>query len=235
MKEVDGIIVSNRQAASSLYRIDIKAEVETHIAGQFAMIGFKDGCFGINKPFSIFSQKNSLLSFLIQKKGRMSSRLIGMNSGKLRIISPLGNGFPHNNEAVIIAAGSAIAAFGDFIGKKNVTLFYGASTKNELIDIDADFYSTMDGSCGYKGNLVDLFLSKKDIVKGRDIYIAGPAAFMKAFINSIDEISSLCYASLETYMACGVGACLGCVVKTRGGYKRVCKVGPVFPVSELLF
>lgn len=234
-KEVRGIVVSNRQVALSLYRIDIRADTEVHIAGQFAMIGQYDS-FGMNKPFSIFAQKDDILSFLVQKRGMATDRLTKMSLGsELRIISPLGNGFDHDNDAVLVAAGSAIAVFGDFIDKKNVTLFYGASTKDELIDIDADFYSTMDGSYGFKGNLVELFLSKKDIAKGRDIYIAGPTGFIKAFTTLIDaSLADSCYASLETYMVCGVGACLGCTVDTINGYKRACIDGPVFPVRELL-
>jgi len=234
--ETQGIIVSNKPAAGSIHRIEVETErMELSKPGQFAMIGIPDEGFHLNRPFSIYKQKENRLTFLIQKRGMITSRLIKKSVGtKLRIIGPLGNWFS-DAPAVIVAAGSSIAAFGDFIGRKDSTIFYGAATKDDLIDIKADFFSTMDGSRGFRGNLIELFMTKRKQIDKRNLYIAGPAAFIKAFRNRIDDdLANRCCASLEAYMGCGFGVCLGCVINTKSGYRRVCKDGTIFSLKELL-
>ena len=236
MIETQGTIVSNKPAAESIHRIEVETErMELSKPGQFAMVGISNEDFHLNRPFSIYRQKENKLTFLIQKRGAITSRLIKKSAGtKLRIIGPLGNWFS-DAPAVIVAAGSSIAAFGDFIGRNNSTIFYGAATKYDLIDIKADFFSTMDGSRGFRGNLVELFMTKREQSDKRNLYIAGPAAFIKAFRNRIDDdLANRCCASLEAYMGCGFGVCLGCVVNTKNGYRRVCKDGTIFPLKELL-
>ncbi len=236
MIETQGIIISNKRAAGSIHRIEVETErMELSKPGQFAMIGIPDEDFHLNRPFSIYRQKENRLTFLVQKRGTITSRLIKKSTGtKLRIIGPLGNWF-QDTPAVIVAAGSSIATFGSFIGRKDSTIFYGAATKNDLIDINADFFSTMDGSRGFKGNLIELFMAKRKQIDKRNLYIAGSSAFIKAFRNRIDDdLANRCCASLEAYMGCGFGVCLGCVINTKDGYKQVCKDGTIFSLKELL-
>jgi len=234
--ETQGIIISNKRAAESIHRIEVETErMELSKPGQFAMIGIQGDDFHLNRPFSIYRQKENKLTFLVQKRGTITLRLIKKSAGaKLRIIGPLGNWF-QDAPAVIVAAGSSIAAFGSFIGRKDSTIFYGAATRDDLINIDADFFSTMDGSRGFRGNLVELFMTKRKQIDKRNLYIAGPSSFIKAFGNRIDDdLANKCCASLEAYMGCGFGVCLGCVINTKNGYKRVCKDGTIFPLKELL-
>ncbi|MEW6008267.1 MAG: dihydroorotate dehydrogenase electron transfer subunit [Candidatus Omnitrophota bacterium] len=108
--------------------------------------------------------------------------------------------------------------------------------------------ATDDGSKGFKGTVADLLLNKLQTTnypstssgsraKSRDklqtIYACGPKPMLKrvAEISKKNKIS--CFGLLEEYMACGTGACFGCAVLTKAGYKRVCKDGPVFDLSVI--
>jgi dihydroorotate dehydrogenase electron transfer subunit len=67
------------------------------------------------------------------------------------------------------------------------------------------------------------------------IYTCGPTPMLKAIAQILKGRGLTCYASLEEVMACGVGACLGCVTKTISGNKRVCKEGPVFNIEDIVW
>ena len=69
---------------------------------------------------------------------------------------------------------------------------------------------------------------------GRRVYTCGPPAMIQAVARAAIERGVPCEALLEEMMACGVGACRGCVVETRSGYRTVCADGPVFDVTELV-
>jgi dihydroorotate dehydrogenase electron transfer subunit len=100
--------------------------------------------------------------------------------------------------------------------------------------------ATDDGSAGFKGKVTDL-LSEVLLKNLRtqelknSIYACGPQPMLKAIAEIARENKSDSQLSLEEHMACGIGACLGCVVSTRSGYKRVCKDGPVFSGEELIW
>jgi dihydroorotate dehydrogenase electron transfer subunit len=108
--------------------------------------------------------------------------------------------------------------------------------KSELKKVHAKvLYSTEDGSCGTKGR-VTLLLEK--ILKGRHsgeffIQTCGPKKMMEAVIAIAAKYGVEGEASWDESMACGVGACLGCMVKMRGGFKRACADGPVFKFEDI--
>ena len=100
------------------------------------------------------------------------------------------------------------------------------------------FISTEDGSVGVKGNVLDAVRTcglEADI-----IYACGPTPMLRAIKQYAEEKGVTCYISLEERMACGIGACLGCVCKTKEkdahsnvNNKRICKDGPVFLSTEV--
>jgi dihydroorotate dehydrogenase electron transfer subunit len=95
--------------------------------------------------------------------------------------------------------------------------------------------STDDGSLGHKGYVTDLLdteLSTTDY-RPSTLYACGPKAMLKEVSRIAGEKNIPAQLSLEEHMACGIGACLGCVVKTADGYRRVCKDGPVFAASAV--
>ena len=89
--------------------------------------------------------------------------------------------------------------------------------------------TTDDGSAGYHGNAV-MYLKDNDISFDR-YYACGPEPMLRG-MKAYSENGEL---SLEARMGCGFGACMGCSIKTRSGYKRVCREGPVFEAGEVIF
>jgi len=161
----------------------------------------------------------------------------------LDILGPLGNGFKIDlniKNAILVAGGIGIAPL-TFLAEElvkekiNVTLILGSKTKLD-IPLSAIGYKllicTEDGSEGTKGLATDLL---NEFVRAQNfaplqIYACGPKAMLKA----VAQITN-CQVSLEEIMACGVGACLGCAVKTKDGYKMVCKDGPVFNSEDIIW
>ena len=160
---------------------------------------------------------------------------------KLNVLVGLGNGFRElSNNPLIVAGGIGIAPFINLIkvfNKKGIkpTLIYGEQTKDNFILLDffkehTNLYlTTDDGSLGYKGNAVNFL--KNSQINFDKYYACGPNLMLKA----LKEYSDNGYLSLEARMGCGFGACMGCSIKTINGYKRVCKEGPVFKASEVIY
>lgn len=114
----------------------------------------------------------------------------------------------------------------------------GAKNKDTLLCMDdfkrigiSPIVSTEDGSMGVKGKITDILQNYID--SSSVIYACGPAEMLDVVIKKAKETGCSCQISVEAIIACGVGACLGCAYKTKGGYKMVCKDGPVFDIGEL--
>jgi len=149
--------------------------------------------------------------------------------------------------------------------KKNITVILGAKTADYIVcekefkALKANVLTvTEDGSKGTKGLVTDVLV---DVIKKFDLREKTPAladkntsgitiASYRPLVGvytcgckaMLGEVAKICkyyrlkaQASLEERMGCGLGACLGCVVNTTSGYKRVCKDGPVFDLSEIIF
>jgi len=128
-------------------------------------------------------------------------------------------------------------------GSKPLALL-GARTKAQVI-CEKEFkqsgcavkVATDDGSKGFKGRVTEL-LKKELSAAGRQqaaIYACGPEPMLRAVADISNKCNIPAQLSLEAHMSCGFGACLGCVVNTVGGYKRVCKEGPVFNANEIVW
>ena len=147
--------------------------------------------------------------------------------------------------------------FTAFIGARNKK---HVVCDKELEKLGAKVYiATDDGSKGYRGlvaNLLSrslraprsgakqsqkmrLLRSLRSLAMTRagevTIYACGPKPMLKEVAKSAKGHDMPCRVSLEEYMACGIGTCLGCAVKTRSGYKMVCKDGPVFDAKEIIW
>ena len=139
----------------------------------------------------------------------------------------------------------------------NAIVLIGAKTKGQIL-CEKEFkelgcemkVSTDDGSQGFKGKateLLDNILasrfrlhasgSKKHVAcslqHAAQIYACGPRSMLKEISRVSKKYNIPAQVSLEEHMACGIGACLGCVVNTKEGFKRVCKEGPVFNADEI--
>lgn len=126
----------------------------------------------------------------------------------------------------------------------NAIVLIGAKTKGQIL-CEKDFidtgYSvkiaTDDGSRGFKGYVSSLLRQELSIIDYQlsTIYACGPKPLLKEVAAISKRYNIPAQISLEEHMACGIGACLGCVVKTRSGFQRVCKEGPVFNAKEIVW
>ena len=222
--------------------------------GQFYMIETASSYDPLLKrPFSILKQKSGAAHFLYRIKGKGTEKMRQMKNGaSVSVLGPLGHGYPlpgKNLIPILIAGGIGIASLFPLAEKlgKNAYLFYGGRTKEELLMLDELkgmvkelIISTNDGSAGEKGTVVDvlkdyLVASQLSALSSHLIYACGPSPMLEAVSMLATEKGIKGYISMEENMACGVGACLGCTVKTKKGYKRVCKEGPVFPIEEIVW
>ncbi len=197
---------------------------------------------------------NGDFQLLYRVVGKGTDILSRRNPGdKLDVIGPLGNGFSvsrKHGEPLLIAGGLGIApVFGlaeTLHSKTPPLLFYGARTAKEVLCIDQlqslginPIIATDDGTLGKKGNILNVlnkFITQNPKLKDQyAIYACGPEPMLKAVSTFAVKNNMKAFISLEKHMACGVGTCLGCVVNTTKGHKRVCKEGPVFPVEDIVW
>jgi len=170
---------------------------------------------------------------------------------QLDILGPAGTPFaepaPDVNQLVMIAGGIGVAPFllfTDFLKKKKIEkiLLYGARSRDQVLDFKefqkngvAVFVSTEDGSVGTKGRVTRLFDKIQEDPRRTMLYACGPKPMLAAVQDFAKKHYLSGQVSCEEVMACGLGACLGCSIPTRSGYKTVCYDGPVFDVHELCF
>ena len=215
----------------------------------------------LRRPFSVHNvDKKGNIEILYQTIGKATVLLSDKKSGDaLDIIGPLGNGFEQrtaNSErrtSIIVAGGMGVAPM-LFLAERlvhrrqttdhrKVIVLIGAKNKKNLLcekefrSLGCDVkISTDDGSKGKKGFVTDALkglLNANRYTQNATLYACGPSPMLEeiAKIAAANKIES--YGSFEEHMACGMGNCYGCVVKTKKGYKRICKDGPVFDLGEI--
>jgi len=259
MKDITSKIDSNLQIGENYYQLVLRTGWSSFHSGQFVMVKIPTNEVFLRRPFSISEgiDKDSI-SIIYKKVGPGTDHLSTMQTGdNLNVLGPLGNGFkplPHPGgaahlrgaQAVMVAGGFGIAPFvglaKEFADKGiKASLFYGGRTKEDILLIDrfkemgvSVNISTEDGSLGERGIVTELLLKDtSNLLKNSEIFCCGPHGLTEAVINIAKEHNVPAQVSFETYMGCGIGVCLGCAVKTKDGYKRACKEGPVFDIKEL--
>jgi dihydroorotate dehydrogenase electron transfer subunit len=172
----------------------------------------------------------------------------------LSVLGPLGKGFelPQNDQMPILVAGgmgiAPLLSLAQSIKTSDVQIMMGVGTADEIISIDeiVDRHvevsvATDDGTKGYAGPVTDLLEEYLKLHEPRKdslpIFTCGPLPMLKSVALIINDRDVSCQVSLEAAMACGLGACQGCVIKTSSKdkihYYHVCKDGPVFPVQAI--
>lgn len=249
-------VLSQEKIARDIYSMWIKTEAAAEATpGQFISMYTNDASKLLPRPISIceIDKENGSL--------RVVYRVTGENTGtegfsKLQtgdvvpVIGPLGNGFPTEK-----AVGKRVFLMGGGIGvppilelakqmecdKKQIVVGYrDAQTflRNEFEQNGEVYISTEDGSVGTKGNVMDAV--RENALEADIIYACGPMPMLRAIKSYAEENGIECYISLEERMACGIGACLGCVCKSKKKdhhsnvhNMRICKDGPVFLSTEV--
>jgi len=208
-------------------------------AGQFATLEVP-GVY-LRRPFAIHNADGTTLSFLIRIIGRGTRGLTRLKPGdKISLMYPLGKGFQLTEKPAVLAGGGIGIAPLLLLARqlKNKPLVVlGGRTKDDIVQL-TEFakyaevkVTTEDGSLGAKG-LVTAEL--QNISAGTEVYACGPEPMLRALHKLAGEKKFNLQLSLESVMACGVGACLGCVTQTKkAGNVCVCTEGPVFRAEDL--
>lgn len=222
-------------------------------------VGGEGGRFTLRRPFSVAFYDRDSITIRYNVVGEGTKWLSGMKAGdRLDVLGPLGNGWPVDKTKKTLLAGGSTGIF-SVLGAamelgaaaepgspvKAVLGFKTASLINSLDDFrtfGADVsVITDDGSSG-RGGLITELLSE-ELAKGiyDRVFICGSTMMMKKCAETAAGFGAEAFVSLEERMGCGVGACMGCVAKIKADnengweYKRVCREGPVFLASEVVW
>lgn len=261
MKQFKAKIISNKKIAHEHYILSFKAPriAKDTKPGQFFSIRVSRAYEPfLRRPFSAHKITRDKVEILYKVVGKATEILSTKRKGdRLDIIGPLGNGFELKSTvhirqptALLVAGGHGVAPLYALARqitnhKSQALIFIGGRTKKDIVSdkelrkLGAKVYiSTEDGSSGYKGLITDLLKRKARAMSyelGVRIYACGPKPMLKEVAKLARRYKIPCQVSLEEYMACGIGTCLGCAVKTRTGFKLVCKDGPVFDAGEIIW
>lgn len=252
------LIISNERLSPSVWRLRVKAPAIAREVrpGQFVQVRVADTYDPLLRtPLSVHDcdPGQGTIDLLYQTVGT-STQLLSQRQAKteLSIVGPLGRGFAlpqpsANGFAILVAGGIGVAPLlllaRDLVANGiNVRLLYGARTATDLVGIDAFerlgvamACCTDDGSYGIAGNVVDLLAGFLQSGAAGEVFACGPNPMLKALQRLAGQRQFSAQLSLEAYMACGLGVCLGCAVAAPGGgYVHVCTDGPVFKESEVV-
>jgi len=254
-------IISSTELAPGIFRIRINNPdlAIRSMPGQFINIKISSTYPPLwRRPFSVHnvSMTEGWVEILFRVVGFGTDILSHLKPGQnLDILGPLGNHFVISNiyihTGVLVAGGLGIAPF-LFLSKEllknkiQTLLFYGVRTESEFCclkefeQLGVKIYlSTEDGSAGHDGYVTNLVRDQIDKIADKRhcaIYACGPNPMLYALGEIANANRIKCQVSLETLMACGIGACLGCGVKANSKeltYRYVCKDGPVFNIDEI--
>lgn len=254
-KKITATVLSQKEIAPRIFDMWIATELAACAkAGQFIGVYPKDRSTLLPRPISIcqVNDKKDALRIVYRIAGQGTAEFSSYQEGdSVEILGTLGNGFP--TEA---AEGKKVFLMGGGIGippMLELARELPASTEKQIIvgyrddqlflkeDLEKNgtvYIATEDGSVGTKGNVIDAI--KENALEADVIYACGPMPMLRALKAYAAEHDMDCFISMEERMACGIGACLACVCKTKDkdahsnvNNKRICKEGPVFDAKEV--
>lgn len=249
MDDFQGRIETNVAVGPGYYlmRIGLTKPLGFVQPGQFVMVRLPSADYFLRRPFSIYAHGRSWLSILYRISGKGTDYLSSLKKGQhIAVLGPLGKGFKalEDHQPVLVAGGIGVAGihllWQSLKGK--CLCFFGCSTEKELCLLgdsgdDMPLCSTLDGSAGFCGNVVQLLASHLPrMERPLQVFACGPEAMYNALRTAFDSERVPCQVLLEERMACGLGLCFGCVRKTADEnepYKRVCLEGPVFDLWQI--
>ena len=251
-KKEHTIVIRQEEIADDIYSIWLKTEEIAAYAtpGQFVSVYMDSESHILPRPISIceIDKEDDAIRLVYRIAGWGTKKLAKLYAGRtLDIVGPLGNGFDMgiSGKKVLVAGGGiGIPPMLEVYRSLNCEKVAVLGFRDELFLMDefqsvGNFYvSTEDGSAGVKGTVTDSIVSNS--LKADVIYACGPKPMLAALKKYAAENGIECYVSLEEKMACGIGACLGCVCRsgkkdehTNVNNKRICVEGPVFNAAEV--
>ena len=247
------IVISQDCIAKDIYSLWLKTDKIAAQArpGQFVSVYCNDGGHLLPRPISLceINQEKGTLRLVYRVVGKGTEMFAALKAGdSVEVLGPLGNGFPMEE-----AEGKRVFLIGGGIGvppmletakqlKGEPVLVMGYRDElfltDEMKKAGELVIATEDGSAGTKGNVLDAI--RENDLKADMIFACGPKPMLRALKAYGLENNIPCYVSMEERMACGVGACLGCVCQStevddhsQVKNKRVCKDGPGFYADEI--
>jgi dihydroorotate dehydrogenase electron transfer subunit len=181
------------------------------------------------------------LQFMLDEVGPGTERLCELQPGEeLSILGPLGIGFAPARDGrtpLLVGGGVGIAPLAiwqDQLGGAPALLgFRDAEHARGAALLDGARLATDDGSAGHHGLVTELLAARLQADGDVEVYACGPPAMLEAVRALCAETGTPAQLALESGMACGYGACFGCVVPTTDGYLRLCVDGPVIDAARL--
>ena len=244
------VVISQEKLAADIYSMWINTNIAKEAKpGQFISVYTKNEAKLLPRPISIceIDDKKTALRIVYRKAGKGTEEFSKYRSGaSVNILGPLGNGFPICDEkAILIGGGIGIPPMLELAKalESEKTIVVGYRNSEMFLNNDLACYAklvvaTEDGSVGTKGNVIDAI--REQNVSGSVIYACGPIPMLRGVKEYAKEKGIKAYISMEEKMACGVGACLGCVCKSTNvddhskvNNKRICADGPVFNAEDI--
>ncbi len=231
-------ILSNEKIAQDVYKMRLRG-VKNAKVGQFLQI--QTPGFFLRRPISISEIDGDTVSIIYKTFGKGTLALTNLHD-ELDVLEPFGNGFELEElqEVLLIGGGVGVPPLYELAKQykkkgADVNVVLGFNTKSDMFYEDEFkalgckcFVATMDGSYGQKGTVIDV-VDENDFSK-IFAYACGPLPMLRA----VDKKFSRGFISLEARMACGIGVCMSCVVKSKSDEAlRVCTEGPVFKIGEV--
>lgn len=247
------LIISQEEISLDIYSMWIQTNAaKTAKPGQFVALYCNDGSRILPRPISIceIDKEGNKLRLVYRVAGKGTDEFSKYHAGaELEVMGPLGNGFPmekaEGKKALIIGGGIGVPPMLELAKQlkaeeKNVVAGYrNLLFLDEELKKNGSFYpATEDGSAGVKGTVIDAIKINK--IQADVIYACGPTPMLRAIKEYAQEQGIEAWVSMEEKMACGIGACLACVCKTKEkdehtnvNNARICKEGPVFNAQEV--
>ena len=244
------MITENIMIACDIFSmwVELPDVAETARPGQFVSLYCKNGSRLLPRPISIceIDRERGRLRLVYRMTGQGTREIAGMNSGDwIEVMGPLGNGFTiEGTKALLIGGGIGIPPMLELAKQLNcdmqIVLGYRDITflEDEFKDYGTVYIATEDGRKGTKGNVIDAI--RKNNLDADIVFACGPTPMLRGVKIYAMEHGMKAQLSMEERMACGIGACLGCVCNsketdhhTNVKNKRVCKDGPVFYADEV--
>ena len=241
MKQSIFVIRSNEALTDVVYKMVLEGDTSAITnCGQFVDLRLPEKY--LRRPISVCDYDESTLTLIYKVVGSGTEIMAGLPVGtKLDVLTGLGNGYDTSlsgNRPLLVGGGVGVPPMFNLCKKliaegKKPQVVLGFNVKNEIFlandfrNLGADVYiATADGSVGTRGFVTD-------VIKNLDytyFYSCGPMPMFKAMEQVMTTQGQY---SFEERMGCGFGACMGCTIQTKSGYKRVCKDGPVFFREEV--
>lgn len=244
------IVLEQRILAEGVYSMWLSTSIAKEaVPGQFVSLYCEEHSRLLPRPISIceIDKKRSAIRLVYRLAGEGTREFSALQTDdEVKVLGPLGNGFPLEGEHPIVIGGgigvppmlelakSLSAKATIVLGYRDEQLFL----KEQFEDYGQVEIATDNGAVGVHGTVVDVLEQKQ--ITGDVIYACGPKPMLAAVKRYAMEHEIKCYVSMEERMACGIGACLGCVCQTKEEDEhshvhntRVCKDGPVFLAEEV--